>query len=203
MRHLFQALMIDSYHPPTFDDKYRHRKTKMQVIKDFDFIGFVLFVGGLLIFLIGISWGGSLYPWKSAHVIATIVIGFLTLVVFVLYECFVPLKEPLVPMHLFRNIPWVADIVLVALGASIYYAFAIMWPIMVFTLYTSDLTYGGLLSCVNGSAINAGQIIGGALCRHIGKQKIQLIVCAITTAGFLGGKVSPHLLLAAESDPLF
>lgn len=77
----------------------------MQVIKDFDFIGLILFVGGLLIFLMGISWGGSLYPWKSGHVIGTIVIGFLALVAFVLYECFMPLKEPLVPMHLFLNIP--------------------------------------------------------------------------------------------------
>jgi hypothetical protein len=184
-----------SYHPPTFEDKYAKRKTKMQVIKDFDFIGLILFVGGLLIFLMGISWGGSLYPWKSGHVIGTIVIGFLALVAFVLYECFMPLKEPLVPMHLFLNIPWVADIALVALAASIYYAFAIVWPTMVFTLYTSDLTHGGWLCCVTGSAVNAGQIIGGAACRHIGKQKHQLVVCAFTTAAFLGGMAysSPHL----------
>lgn len=79
-----------------------------------------------------ISWGGSYYPWKSTHVIATILIGFLSLVAFVLYETFMPLKEPLVPMHLFRNIRWVADTLLVALGgASLYYAFAIVWPTMV------------------------------------------------------------------------
>ena len=77
-------------------------------MKDFDFVGLILLVGGLLIFLMGISWGGSYYPWKSTHVIATIVVGFLALVAFVIYESFVPLKEPLVPMYLFKNLPWVA-----------------------------------------------------------------------------------------------
>ena len=91
----------------------------------------------------GVSWGGSYYPWKSAHVIATIVVGFLSLVAFVLYEIFAPLKEPLVPMNLFLSRPWVADILLVALRASVYLAFSIIWPIMVFALYTSDLTKGG------------------------------------------------------------
>ena len=105
---LLQLLTCNSYFPPTFDEKYAHRKTKTQVVKDFDFVGLILLVGGLLIFLMGISWGGSYYPWKSTHVIATIVVGFLALVAFVIYESFVPLKEPLVPMYLFKNLPWVA-----------------------------------------------------------------------------------------------
>jgi hypothetical protein len=107
---------------------YEGRKTKTQVLKEFDYIGLVLFIGGLLVFLIGLSWGGSVHPWKSAYVIGTLVCGFAGLVAFVCYECFVPLKEPLVPMHLFRNGPWVADVIIVALGASIYYAFAIVYP---------------------------------------------------------------------------
>lgn len=82
----------------------------------------------------------------------------------------------------------------VALGASIYYAFAIVWPQMVFTLYTSDLTHGGWLSCVTGSAINCGQIVGGALSRQIGKQRWQLTITAVLTCAFLGGAAcaTPH-----------
>ena len=138
----------------------------------------------------GISWGGALYPWKSAHVIATIIVGFLSLVAFVLYEIFAPLKEPLVPMHLFRNIRWVADIFMIALGASVYFCFAIVWPIMVFALYTSDLTKGGFLCCVTGLGTNSGQIVSGVLGKRIGKQKYQLIVAATLMGLFLGGNVS-------------
>jgi hypothetical protein len=49
------------------------------------------------------------------------------------------------PINLFLSLPWVADILvlLVALKASVYFAFAIIWLIMVFALYTSNLTKGG------------------------------------------------------------
>jgi len=72
------------YHPPTFQLLHRNR-SKMQQVARLDFVGFVLFTGGLAIFLIGLSWGGSSYPWNSAHVIATVVIGAVALIVFVLY----------------------------------------------------------------------------------------------------------------------
>ncbi len=138
----------------------------------------------------GVSWGGSLYPWKSTHVIATIVIGFFTLVAFTFYEALVPLKEPLVPMYLFKNLPWVATMFMVALGATVYFAFSIVWPTMVFSLYTTDLTYGGLLCTVTGCGTNCGQIVCGLICRRLGKQRTQVVVAAACMGTFLGGKPS-------------
>jgi hypothetical protein len=67
------------------------RRTKY--LKEFDYIGTLLASLGLLLFLMGMSWGGGQYAWNSAHVIATIVVGFVLLVAFVLYEIYVPLKE--------------------------------------------------------------------------------------------------------------
>ena len=96
--------------------KYKNR-SKIQQLKDFDFVGCLLFTAGLLLFVMGLSWGGSLYPWKSGHVIGTIVAGSLGIVAFFLWEIYMPLKEPLVPMHLFKNGPWVASCLLLALGA--------------------------------------------------------------------------------------
>ena len=90
------------YHPPTYG--MLNSKPKKQQLKDFDYLGLALFTGGLLIFLLGLSWGGSVYPWRSGYVIGTIVAGGISLVAFVLYESIMPLKEPLVPMYLFRNI---------------------------------------------------------------------------------------------------
>lgn len=72
------------YHPPTFEHLHKNR-SKWQELKDLDVIGIVLFTGGLLLFLMGLSWGGQLYEWKSAHVIATMVVGFVMLVVFIFW----------------------------------------------------------------------------------------------------------------------
>jgi len=70
------------YWPPTYDHLHVNGKTRLEQIKTIDYVGIVLFSAGLGLFLIGISWGGALYPWKSAQVIATIVVGGATLVVF-------------------------------------------------------------------------------------------------------------------------
>jgi MFS family permease len=173
------------YYPPTFLDKWANRKTRKQVIQDFDYVGLILCTAGVILFCIGVSWGGSYYPWKSAHVIVTIIVGFFTLVAFTLYELFMPLKEPLIPMHLFKNLPWVSDVWMLSCGASVYFCFSIVWPLMVFGLYTSDLTKGGLLCCVTGVGTNMGQIVSGLLAKNIGHQKYQAIVVSISMGLFL------------------
>jgi len=132
----------------------------------------------------GLNWGGSVWPWASAHVIATIVVGFLALVAFVLYESFTNLKEPLVPMHLFQNRAWNAATIVSGLGASIYYAFALVWPQMVIVLYSdaSSPMYGPWLSSLVGLFIILGEIVGGFSAQSIGKLRYQ---CIATLA--LGG----------------
>ena len=39
-----------SYCPPSFNAKWAHKKTKRQVIQDFDFIGLILFSSSLRTF---------------------------------------------------------------------------------------------------------------------------------------------------------
>lgn len=169
----------------------------MQQLKKLDWLGMLLFTSGLFVFLLGLSWGGQQYPWASAQVIATMIIGFLGVVAFVCWEIFAKLEEPLLPMHLFRNLRWVVACVLLGLGASIYYAMAVIWPQMVAVLYTDDggaSMYAGFLACAPTACINGGQIISGALAAPIGKTKIQLIVAIVVGGALLGGKYFGYLL---------
>ncbi|RDW72199.1 MFS general substrate transporter-28 [Coleophoma crateriformis] len=180
------------YHPPTFNMKFKNR-SKLQQFKDFDFVGCLLFTGGLLLFVMGLSWGGGLYPWKSGHVIGTVVSGALGIVAFFLWEIYVPLKEPVVPMHLFKNIEWVASCLLLSLGASVYYAMATIWPSMVAVLYTDDggaSMYAGWLNCISGTMIVAGQICAGCFAVAIGKTKFQCITVLIIGGALLGAMAS-------------
>lgn len=165
------------YHPPTFRMKHGQQASLVDYIKKFDYVGTTLYTGGLLIFMMGLSWGGSVYPWASASVIVTIVVGFVALVAFVLWECFVDLKEPLVPMHIFSNYSWNASVLLTGLGASVYYAFAIVWPSMVAVLYSD----GGVMtsawySSFVGLFIVFGQIFGGFAGKKIGHLKWQCVI---------------------------
>ncbi|GAP93408.1 putative tetracycline efflux protein [Rosellinia necatrix] len=71
-------------------------------LKAVDFIGIALTLAGTTIFLLGLTWGGVDYPWNSAHVIATLVIGFALSVAFVLWQ-WKGAKYPLIPLHVFKS----------------------------------------------------------------------------------------------------
>lgn len=77
-------LWVVFYHPPKFNNLHRNR-TKMQEVRELDYVGILLFAGGAVLFLLGISWGGQQHPWTSSYVLGTLIVGFLTLVAFVLW----------------------------------------------------------------------------------------------------------------------
>jgi MFS family permease len=92
------------YHPPTFKTKHASDgKTKAQLLKEFDWIGLFLFISGCALFIVGVNWGGTVYPWKSAGTLAPIIVGFFTLVALGVYETHGNLKNPILAPHLFRQ----------------------------------------------------------------------------------------------------
>lgn len=128
-----------------------------------------------------------MYPWKSAAVISAIIVGFVVMVIFVLYEIYAPIKEPLIPMHLFLNGRWVAAVVLLGLGAGVYYAFSIVWPAQASVLYgNGDAMRVGYMSTIVGLGIVSGQIVAGFLATRIGKTRYQCMVVFIVGGIFLG-----------------
>lgn len=68
-----------------------HRK-----LKAVDFIGILVALAGTIVLMLGLTWGGGEYPWDSAHVIATLIVGFAVCVAFVLWQWKGP-RYPLVP----------------------------------------------------------------------------------------------------------
>ena len=93
------------YHPPAFKTKHMDDgKSKMQLLREFDWVGLVLFIAGCTLFIVGVNSGGSLHPWKSAATIAPIVIGILLLVVLGFWSRYSNVPEPLLPPRLFKQV---------------------------------------------------------------------------------------------------
>ena len=116
-----------------------HRKRlAIDLVKKFDWIGLILYTGTLTVFLLGLSWGGQLYPWNDSHTIAALVTGAVGLFgVFPLWQLYLPWKdtEPFLPLHLFTNVSYQACTWLTGIGAATYYGFSLIWPQAVTTLY--------------------------------------------------------------------
>jgi len=191
------------YHPPTLG--MLHSKHKPNLIQLLDIGGILLFAAGLLIFLLGISWGGEEYPWRSGQVIGTIVGGGVLLIIFVVYgelgrtvhlgssrltaysELFAPIKYPLMPLRLWKNGGYVATILTASVAAMIYYSMNVLWPTQITALYSTDMLTIGWMSCAVGGPTILGNIVGSLTCKNLGRQKWQMIVSATCMTAFVGG----------------
>jgi MFS family permease len=71
-------------------------------IKAIDWLGCLTVVGGTVLLLLGIEFGGVTFPWASGPVITLIIAGIAIWVAFFLIEAKVA-KYPLVPVRLFKN----------------------------------------------------------------------------------------------------
>ena len=77
-------LFFFCYHPPSYKQLHEGKSIRKQ-LAELDYGGITLFVGGLVSLVLGLSWGGGLYPWTSAKAIAPLVVGFCILVAFGFY----------------------------------------------------------------------------------------------------------------------
>ncbi|KIJ29240.1 hypothetical protein M422DRAFT_188781 [Sphaerobolus stellatus SS14] len=67
-----------------------------------DWFGNLLVICGTTLAVIGLTWGGSRYPWDSPKVLAPLIIGLALIGAFILYEAKVP-KEPTIPWEVISH----------------------------------------------------------------------------------------------------
>lgn len=83
------------------DIKHEHTSF-VDGVKALDWIGMLTFLGFTLMLLLGLDFGGVLFPWDSAKVIALLVVGGLMIFAFIYSEVRVA-EYPLIPMSLFKR----------------------------------------------------------------------------------------------------
>ncbi|PYH42883.1 trichothecene efflux pump [Aspergillus saccharolyticus JOP 1030-1] len=178
-------LLVLFYFPPGWDRK-RGEQSRLEGLKKFDWIGFVLYAAGVVLVLLGLSWGGTSYAWSSAHVVAVLVVGFISILVFALYEIYAPLEQPLLPMSLLRNPGYAATVCSALVGNMVYFSMSLLWPEAVLYLFTTDTIKAGWLSITTGVGVIVGEIAAGLFMKPIGFSKYQLIASTVTITAFSG-----------------
>jgi hypothetical protein len=77
-------IIVWLYNPPPRE--LQRTLTQRQKLARLDWIGYALFVPGLVLFGFALTSSTGIYPWRSAKVIAPITIGAIMLIAFILYE---------------------------------------------------------------------------------------------------------------------
>jgi len=178
------------YHPPSYEQLHVGGKSMMRQLKGLDWAGIFLFTAGLVLFLVGLNWGGQAYPWDSKEVLCTLIFGIGTLIGFGFWEAYSGHESPLIPMSLFKNIKYDAIVACASIGAMVYYSMTVLWPTLIGALFTTDVTEVGWLSCAVGGGLLLGQIAGGFGIRYLPRMKIQMTVASVIMVAFVAALAS-------------
>ncbi|KAH9962025.1 major facilitator superfamily domain-containing protein [Lactifluus volemus] len=73
--------------------------TLREKLQKMDIIGNILITGSITSVVIGLTWGGVRFPWSSVHVLAPLIVGFVGMSLFVIYELYL-CAPPVVPILL-------------------------------------------------------------------------------------------------------
>ena len=135
--------------------------TRWQEVMNLDFVAILLFVGGALSFLLGLSWGGNPgHAWSSASVVAPIVIGVIAFSAAFVYDAFLidqNKRRALFPRDLiskYREFTLSLPVVFVA--GMVYYAMAALLPEATELVFGAKPLEVGILLLPNG----IGQTVG-------------------------------------------
>lgn len=182
------------YYPPTFHEKHG-RDSIWKWIRNFDYIGSFLYTSGLVIFLFGLSSGGSTFPWSSAATICMIVLGFLALVAMGLYEWKLPSPESIAPIHIISQVSWLAIVINQGIAASAYYATAIVFPYQVGILYgNGDPLYAGILNCFPAIGNTSGLVTAGPFLARLPRHRYLMMGLFIVQGVLIACEpLMPHL----------
>jgi hypothetical protein len=132
--------------------------TNGEILKRIDFLGAFLSITGLALFLVALQAGGYTHPWTSAYVLCTLIIGFLMIVAWILWE-WKGAKHPMVPMELFKGQRVVALAYAVAFVAGMnFFSVLNFWPLMISTVWGADPVQVGLRGLAPGLSVTIGAI---------------------------------------------
>lgn len=159
--------------------------TKMQLLGRLDYVGCTLSVLGVVLFLVGINWGGQTYSWGSARVVCMLVFGIVSLIAFGVYERFF-CKYPMFPGRLIQSKRHFTAVSILCLTSGVNYVpLTVFWTIQTYSVYGASFAQAGLWLLPLGFCIAGGAVIAAigmtVFKRHI--QWLLLFFCIMQTVG--------------------
>lgn len=126
-----------------------------------DWYGMALFTVGCTVFALPLSWAGSLYPWSSWRTIFPLIIGFLVLVAFGIYEK--RPSKPVIPYRFFKSRTTIAVMISGFFHGMILYPLTLYMPLF-FQSVNLESSIGSAISTLPSACVLiAFSIISGVL----------------------------------------
>ncbi|GAB1213743.1 hypothetical protein ATERTT37_002893 [Aspergillus terreus] len=143
-------------------------------IRAIDWSGTLLIIGGTVMFLFGLEFGGVSYPWASPTVICLIVFGIVTWVIAMLNEWKVA-RYPVIPLRLFGN--WHNCLVLLICfcHSFVFISGAYYLPLYFQTVLLASPILSGVYVLPNVLSLSVVSAATGFIMRKVGRYR-ELII---------------------------
>ncbi|BCS17609.1 putative MFS drug efflux pump [Aspergillus puulaauensis] len=133
--------------------------SRAEIISRVDFVGGILSIVGLILFMAGMQWGGYQYDWDSAHVLAPLIIGVVLLACFAFWEIY-GAKYPIFPSRLKQESRTLGlTLVITFISGANFFSVLMFWPTQAFNVYGHDPLGVGIRSLPIGFGIMGGACI--------------------------------------------
>ena len=173
------------YFPPRHPTMY-HEDTVMR-FRDLDFLGFFLYCGGLSVFLIGLTWGGVIYPWSSAATIAPLTLGLLSLVLCFVWDFSGIPKRPIFPWVLFRKFREFTSLcIIIAMAGFVFFSTLALLPQQFQFVYGAEGMEVGVYQLAQGFGTVFGSVVLAAFIHKIKHITWQIVAGLVVQTIFLG-----------------
>ncbi|KAF7507219.1 hypothetical protein GJ744_010777 [Endocarpon pusillum] len=177
---LFATLFF--YFPPP--PVHPRVSTRKQILAEIDWIGGLLSIVGLILFMAGLVWGGYQYAWSSAHVLVPLLLGAGLLGVFCIWEAY-GAKYPMFPARLKRE-PRILALVLIItfISGANFFSALMFWPTQASNVYGHDPIGVGIRCLPLGIGVVVGACVVLWLLSAYGHNKELMITSSVLmTAG--------------------
>ncbi|KAI8946988.1 major facilitator superfamily domain-containing protein [Xylaria longipes] len=142
-----------------------------QRLRRIDYGGNVLFITGVTLILVGLAYGGTLWPWTSYSTLLSLLAGFFILVIFLFYEESNYCKEPTLPLRLFRNRTSAMAYAITFLHSLLTLQILYFLPVYFQAVKLSDPTESGVNTLPTVLLLVPSSVISGGLLSKFGRYK--------------------------------
>ncbi|TDZ61871.1 Efflux pump FUS6 [Colletotrichum trifolii] len=172
--------------------------TFAEKLKRVDWLGGFLFIGSMVTFLVGISWGGNEFPWQSPETLVPIFIGAVGLIITLFYEHRYA-SFPFLKKILFTDISAITVYILGLLQGFILYGQLYYVPFYFLSVKQKTPTMAGVSMFPVTLTLVPGSIISGVLVSRLNAYRwsiwIGWALISIASGLFVAWDVDTHLVV--------
>ncbi|KAI0100759.1 major facilitator superfamily domain-containing protein [Nemania sp. FL0031] len=143
-----------------------------QRLRRIDYLGNIILIASVAAILIALSYGGTRYVWSDWRVLLPLILGFVGVGVFVLYESSPWCVEPVTPLRLFQNRTSAVSFYLTFIHSLLSFSVLYFLPVYFQAVQLKNPNRSGVLLLPTAIFIIPGSIVGGAVLSKFGKYKI-------------------------------